>query len=72
MDEKGVREKSRKYFNCRVKFRIFGIFAFVCRSRFEDVSVEFFFFQRVTNRGILVFKLIETLFRYLKIVLKKN
>lgn len=69
MDEKGVREKSRKYFNCRVKFRIFGIFAFVCRSRFEDVSVEFFFFQRVTN---LVFKLIETLFRYLKIVLKKN
>lgn len=63
MDEKGVREKSRKYFNCRVKFRIFGIFAFVCRSRFEDVSVEFFFFQRVTN---LVFKLIETLFRYLK------
>lgn len=69
MDEKGVRKKSRKYFNCRVKFRIFGIFAFVCRSRFEDVSVEFFFFQRVTN---LVFKLIETLFRYLKIVLKKN
>lgn len=69
MNEKGVREKSRKYFNCRVKFRIFGIFVFVCRSRFEDVSVEFFFFQRVTN---LVFKLIETLFRYLKIVLKKN
>lgn len=33
---------------------------------------NFFFFQRVTNRGILVFKLIETLFRYLKIVLKKN
>lgn len=30
---------------------------------------NFFFFQRVTN---LVFKLIETLFRYLKIVLKKN
>lgn len=35
----------------------------------SKMSLWNFFFQRVTN---LVFKLIETLFRYLKIVLKKN
>lgn len=47
-------------------------FCFRMQKLLRRCLCEIFFFQRVTNRGILVFKLIETLFRYLKIVLKKN